>query len=84
MPTARIFWSRNCQAVQLPKEFRVSGEEPASFRRGDEIILRETKGAMLRAFELLASLPNDLTIARRRNDRPQRRNGMKLKKPGRS
>jgi len=68
----------------LPKEFRVSGKELEIFRRGDEIILRETKGAMLRAFELLASLPNDLTIARRKVDTPQRRSGMELKKPGRS
>jgi antitoxin VapB len=84
MPTAKIFRSRNCQAVQLPKDFRVRGQELEIFRRGDEIILRETKGSMVRAFELLASLPNDLTIARRKDDRPQKRNGMQLKKPGRS
>ncbi len=84
MPTAKIFRSRNCQAAQLPKEFRVSGTELEIFRRGDEIILREKKGAMLRAFELLARLPNDLTIARRNNDRPQKRNGMELRKLGRS
>jgi antitoxin VapB len=60
MATAKIFRSRNCQAVQLPKEFRVSGKELDTFRRGDEMILREKEGTMLRALELLATLSSDL------------------------
>jgi virulence-associated protein VagC len=83
MDTAKIFRSRNHQAVRLPKEIRVIRKELEIFRGADEIILREKKGGMLRAFELLASLPNDLTIADRKNDRPQKRNGKTLKKLGR-
>ncbi len=84
MATAKIFRSRNSQAVKLPKEFRVSSKELEIFRRGDEIILREKKGVMLRAFELLAGLPDDLTLAGRENDGPQKRIRMELKKRGRS
>jgi antitoxin VapB len=84
MATAKMFRSRNSQAVQLPKEFEVKSQELEVFRRGEEIILRQKKGAMLRAFELPASFPNDLTIADRKNDPPQKRNGATLKKRRRS
>jgi antitoxin VapB len=61
MTTIKVFRSRNSQAVLLPKQIRVTSKQLEIFRRGDEIILRKKKGAMLRAFELLASSPNDLT-----------------------
>jgi antitoxin VapB len=76
MSTAKVFRSGNSQAVRLPKQFRLKSKEVEIFRRGDEIVLREKKGTMLRAFELLASLPNDLTTADRKNDRPQKRKGL--------
>jgi antitoxin VapB len=82
MATVKIFRSRSRQAVQLPKELRVSGKELDIFRRGDEIILREKIAPMARAFELLAGLPGDLTIADRKNDQPQTPTGMRLKKGG--
>jgi hypothetical protein len=46
----------------------VYGSGLDSFRRGDEIILRGQKDATRRAFQLLASLPSDLTIADRQTD----------------
>jgi antitoxin VapB len=76
MTTAKVFRSGNSQAVRLPKQFRLKSQEVEIFRRGDEIVLREKQGTMLRAFELLASLPDDLTIAGRVNDRPQKRKGL--------
>jgi antitoxin VapB len=76
MSTAKVFRSGNSQAVRLPKQFRLKSKEVEIFRRGDEIVLREKKGTMLRAFELLASLPADLTIAGREKDAPQRRKGL--------
>ncbi|MGB7752706.1 MAG: type II toxin-antitoxin system VapB family antitoxin [Candidatus Acidiferrales bacterium] len=76
MTTAKVFRSGNSQAVRLPKQFRLKSKEVEIFRRGDEIVLREKQGTMLRAFELLASLPDDLTIAGRVNDRPQKRKGL--------
>ncbi|MGK9234266.1 AbrB/MazE/SpoVT family DNA-binding domain-containing protein [Inquilinus limosus] len=59
MPTARVFRSGNSQAVRLPKQFRFEGQEVEIFRRGDEVVLREKPHGMARAFELLASLPDD-------------------------
>jgi antitoxin VapB len=76
MSTAKVFRSGNSQAVRLPKQFRLKSKEVEIFRRGDEIVLREKKGTMLRAFELLAGLPDDLTIAGREKDTPQKRKGL--------
>jgi antitoxin VapB len=73
MGTARVFCSGNSQAVRLPKQFRLKSKEVEIFRRGDEIVLREKNGNMVRAFDLLADLPDDLVIADREKDHPQRR-----------
>jgi antitoxin VapB len=73
MGTARVFRSGNSQAVRLPKQFRFKSAEVEIFRRGDEIILREKDGDMTRAFDLIASLPEDLDLAGRRDDPPQKR-----------
>jgi len=69
MTTARVFKSGNSQAVRLPKEFRVQGNELEIFRRGDEIVLREPSQGLSRAFEILAGLPDDF-MADGRNDTP--------------
>ena len=78
MGTAKVFRSGNSQAVRLPKQFRLKSREVEIFRRGDEIILREKKGDMVRAFELLAGMPQDLEIPGRDGDkdRPQKRKGL--------
>jgi len=74
--TARVFRSGNSQAVRLPKQFRVKSKEVEIFRRGKEIVLREKDDDMVRAFDLLASLPDDLTLAGREDDVPQSRKGL--------
>ncbi len=76
MGTARVFRSGNSQAVRLPKQFRLKSSEVEIFRRGDEIVLREKKGTMVRAFDLLAGLPDDVEIPGREKDRPQKRKGL--------
>jgi antitoxin VapB len=76
MGTARVFRSGNSQAVRLPKQFRLKSEEVEIFRRGDEIVLREKDGNLVRAFELLAGLPDDFELAGREKDRPQKRKGL--------
>lgn len=73
MSTARVFRSGNSQAVRLPKQFRLKSKEVDISRRGDEIVLKERKQDMARAFELLAGLPDDLVLPRRQQDRPQKR-----------
>ena len=72
MGTARVFRSGNSQAVRLPKQFRLKSKEVEIFRRGDEIVLREKDGTMVRAFDLLADLPDDLVVDRKK-DQPQKR-----------
>ncbi|MGC2448016.1 MAG: type II toxin-antitoxin system VapB family antitoxin [Candidatus Sulfotelmatobacter sp.] len=76
MGTAKVFRSGNSQAVRLPKEFRLKSKEVDIFRRGNEIVLREREGDMTRAFDLLASLPDDFSIPDRQKDRPQTRKGL--------
>ncbi len=76
MGTARVFRSGNSQAVRLPKQFRFKSGEVEIFRRGEEIVLREKEGNMARAFDLLASLPDDFDLPGREKDRPQTRKGL--------
>ena len=73
MGTARVFRSGNSQAVRLPKQFRLKSKEVEIFRRGKEIVLREKAGSMVRAFDLLADLPDDLELPGRDKDWPQKR-----------
>ncbi len=76
MGTARVFRSGNSQAVRLPKQFRFKGKEVEIFRRGNEIVLREKEKTLARAFELIASLPDDFDLPGRENQRPEKRKGM--------
>ena len=76
MSTARVFISGNSQAVRLPKQFRLKASEVDIFRRGDEIVLREKAKGMARAFELLASLPDDFMADGRKDAPPQKRKGL--------
>ena len=76
MATAKVFKSGNSQAVRLPKQFRVKSKEVEISRRGDEIVLRERRGTMARAFDLLTALPADLRLAGRGKVKPQKRKGL--------
>jgi len=76
MAIARVFKSGNSQAVRLPKTFRVKSTEVEIFRRGDEIVLREKAGGMVRVLDLLAELPADMFPKKRKDPHPQRRKGL--------
>jgi len=76
MSTALVFHSGNSQAVRLPKQFRFNGKEVEIFRRGNEVVLREKEDNIVRAFDLLAGLPEDFDIPDRHKDFPQRRKGL--------
>lgn len=76
MDTAKVFRSGNSQALRLPKQYRFRGKEVEIFRRGDEIILREKSDNLARAFELLASLPDDFDLPGRDKERPEKRKGL--------
>src|SRR5262249_17467820 len=69
MPTARVFRSGNSQAVRLPKQFRLKSKEVEIFRRGNEIVLRESSGDDMRqALELIMGLPEDVLLAAAEDD----------------
>jgi antitoxin VapB len=76
MATTRVFKSGNSQAVRLPKEFSVKSRELEIFRRGDEIVLRESAKGLARAFELLTKLPEDFFPEGRKDNPPQNREGL--------
>jgi antitoxin VapB len=76
MATSRVFRSGNSQAVRLPKQFRLKSKEVEIFRRGDEIVLREKDGTLVRVFDLLAGLPDNLETLGRQKDKPQKRKGL--------
>src|SRR6266478_326401 len=78
MATAKVFKSGNSQAVRLPKEFRVNSKELEISRRGDEIVLRERRGTMARAFDLLAALPAELTLVTNNEREFRRVRGLKV------
>ena len=73
MSTARIFKSGNSQAVRLPKQFRFDVDEVEILRRGGEIVLREPKRNLGRAFAALAAMPNDFMSQGRQDQPPQER-----------
>jgi antitoxin VapB len=73
MSRAKVFKSGNSQAVRLPKEFRFNVKEVEILRRGDEIVLREPRRTLARAFELLTSMPEDFFADGRKDEPPQER-----------
>jgi antitoxin VapB len=75
MAIARLFWSSGRQMVALPRGFRIKGKEVEIFRRGDEIVLREKRKGLGRAFEIIANLPDDFLADGRRDTPPQERKG---------
>jgi antitoxin VapB len=76
MATAKVFRSGNSQAVRLPKQYRLKSKEVEIYRRGEEIVLRETPASMAQAFEIIASLPEDMLVHRKKKDVPQKRKGL--------
>jgi len=46
------------------------------FRRGNEVVLREKETSLARAFELLASLPDDFDLTGREKELPEKRKGL--------
>ena len=73
MRTTKVFKSGNSQAVRLPKEFQFDTDEVEIFRRGDEVVLRRKSGNLVRAYELLTSLPDDFMEEGRQDAPPQKR-----------
>lgn len=72
----RVFKSGNSQAVRLPKQFRFQGNEVEILRRGREIVLRESRRNLGRAFAALAAMPKDFMSGGRQDQIPQERDDL--------
>jgi antitoxin VapB len=59
MKTARVFKSGNSQAVRIPKEFHLEGDEVEIRRRGDSLILRPRKQSWAVLIESLQKFTDD-------------------------
>jgi len=66
------------QIIRLPKEFQFRCKEVEILRRGNEIIMREPKRLLRRAFESLASLPPDFMEDGRNDGPPQERESLDI------
>ena len=62
MAKARVFQSGNSQAVRLPKAFRFEAKEVEIFRRGNEVVLRETPESLAELLEHLPPWPDDYEL----------------------
>ena len=71
--TAKIFRSGNSQAVRIPKEFQLEGNEVEIQRRGDALILRSKRKSWERFRESLAKFSNDFMERGREQPESQER-----------
>ena len=68
---AKVFWSGNSQAVRLPKDFRVDGDEVLIEKTDDRLIVKPVRRHWSRQF--LDSFGAAGDMKRPRQGRPQRR-----------
>lgn len=59
MKTAKVFRSGNSQAVRIPKEFQLQGDEVEIRRRGDQLILRPKSHSWATLIDSLAKFTDD-------------------------
>ena len=59
METAKLFQNGSSQAVRLPKEFRIPGNEVKIFKQGNQVILEPIEKTWDLLFEALSEFPDD-------------------------
>ena len=59
MDTAKLFQNGSSQAVRLPKEFRMPGNEVKIFKKGNHVILEPIETIWDQLFESLSEFPED-------------------------
>ena len=73
MKTAKVFKSGNSQAVRIPKEFHLEGEEVEIRRQGGSLILRPRKESWAALIESLRMFTDDFMEDGRRQPPTQDR-----------
>ena len=74
MKTAKIFKSGNSQAVRIPKEFHLEGEEVEIRKQGSALVLRPTKKSWAALIESLKTFTGDF-MEQGRNQPPAQNRG---------
>jgi antitoxin VapB len=59
MATAKLFQNGSSQAVRLPKEFRIPGNEVKIYKHGNQVILEPIEMTWDALFESLSEFPED-------------------------
>jgi len=74
MKTAKIFRSGNSQAVRIPKEFQLEGDEVEILKKGNSLVLRPKKKSWSSLVESLDKFTEDfMAIGRKQPAIQQRR-----------
>ena len=73
MKIAKVFKSGNSQAVRIPKEFQLQGDEVEIRRRGDLLILKPTSHSWDSLIESLSKFTDDFLADGRRQPPLQKR-----------
>jgi len=60
MEKAKLFQNGNSQAVRLPKEFRMPGNEVKIYKKGNQIIIEPLETTWDALFESLAEFPENV------------------------
>lgn len=74
MKTAKIFRSGNSQAVRIPKEFQMEGDEVEILKKGESLVLRPKAKSWAALFKSLEKFTGDFMEGGRRQPRAQKRN----------
>jgi antitoxin VapB len=73
MKTAKIFRSGNSQAVRIPKEFQLEGDEVEIQKKGNSLILRPKKKSWSSLVESLDKFTEDFMTNGRKQPTIQKR-----------
>ncbi len=73
MRKTKVFRSGNSQAVRIPIDFHLEGDEVEIIQRKHEIILREIPKNLSGAFTILTKFSDDFFTEGRKDTPPQKR-----------
>ena len=71
--TTRLFFSGNSQAVRIPKEFQLEGDEVEIQRRGNTLVLRPKKKSWSLLADSLTKFTKDFMEKGRKQPAAQKR-----------
>ncbi len=73
MKTAKIFRSGNSQAVRIPKEFQMKGDEVEILKKGASLVLRPKRRSWAVLIKSLEKFTDDFMVGGRKQPRLQKR-----------